>query len=142
VFDSAARCTDFPRTGDTLHRAYAKLSALDGMGPFMAGQVIADLKETPVLKRAKDWSDWCAPGPGSMRGLNRIRGNPLDKKWKDAAFINALVELRRDMARLAPIAADLCLQDLQNCLCEFDKMERTLHGEGTPRARYRPNQAG
>ena len=28
------------------------------------------------------------------------------------------------------------MQDLQNCLCEFDKYVRVYNGEGTPRSRY------
>lgn len=27
-------------------------------------------------------------------------------------------------------------QDLQNCLCEFDKYERVRMGQGRPRSRY------
>jgi hypothetical protein len=31
---------------------------------------------------------------------------------------------------------DLHAQDLQNCLCEFDKMERARLGEGKPKRRF------
>lgn len=30
----------------------------------------------------------------------------------------------------------LCAQDIQNCLCEFDKYERVRLGEGAPKQRY------
>lgn len=100
--------------------------------------MVADVKHTPMLRRAKDWWGWAAPGPGSIRGLNRLRGYSIAKMWKQSAFVSALIGLRQELKRYAPVAAELCLQDLQNCLCEFDKWERVLHGEGTPRARYWP----
>jgi hypothetical protein len=31
-------------------------------------------------------------------------------------------------------------QDLQNCLCEFDKYERARLGQGVPKQIYTPNQ--
>jgi hypothetical protein len=33
----------------------------------------------------------------------------------------------------------LSAQDLQNCLCEFDKFERVRLGEGKPKRRFRPH---
>jgi hypothetical protein len=33
---------------------------------------------------------------------------------------------------------DLHAQDIQNCLCEFDKYERVRLGEGTPKQLYKP----
>ena len=33
---------------------------------------------------------------------------------------------------------DLHAADLQNCLCEFDKMERVRLGEGKPKRRFVP----
>jgi hypothetical protein len=142
LFNRAWAYNDPPRRGDTLAQAHAKLCAIRGVGSFMGAQIVADIKHTPLLKHARDWHDWAAPGPGSQRGLNRVHGYPLTKKWSDSAFISALGDLRGELRRHAPIVADLCLQDIQNVCCEFDKMERVLHGEGKPRARYRPDQAG
>ena len=138
LFDRAWAMKDPPRTGDSLRDAYGKFMALFGVSSFMAAQFVADLKYTPILRKAKDWWVWAAPGDGSMRGLNRLQGLPLNKKWRDDAFLAVLMELRPRLAKLAPIAGELCLQDIQNCLCEFDKFERELHGEGHPRARYVP----
>ena len=111
--------------------AYTKLTRIDGVGSFMAAQIIADLKHTPVLKRARDWWDWAAPGPGSSRGLNAVLGTDCDWRTRPVRFIELLQELRRDLRPLTPIATELCLQDLQNCLCEFFKYER-----GNSRSRY------
>ncbi len=125
-----------PCKGDTLQAAYRKLLGVFGIGSFMAAQVIADLKQTPVLQSANDWWCWAAPGPGSQRGLNRVLGRQTKAKWDDYSFVRALIDLRRQLQPHAPIVGELCLQDLQNCLCEFDKFERTANGEGAPRAKY------
>src|SRR5690606_16116142 len=44
-----------------------RLQTISGIGSFLAAQVIADLKYTPVLaeENVPDWWEWCAPGPGS-----------------------------------------------------------------------------
>lgn len=129
-----------PVKGDTLAQAHAKLMDGNhcGMGSFMAAQVIADCKYSDLLDKADDWWDWCAPGPGSQRGLSRLLNTDFHRFRQDV-FIEKLTQLRKEIKR--EINATLCLQDLQNCLCEFDKFERTLWGEGRPRSRYKPNGA-
>lgn len=139
----------FDRTWDELHKdfhkhetcqaAYEALSTVNGIGSFMAAQVVADLKYTALLKDAEDWMDFVAPGPGSQRGLNRITGYALGNKWNNRDFTTMLMALRQDSARLLPMVRDLHLQDLQNCLCEFDKYERVLHNQGKPRSQYYPS---
>ena len=136
TLDGAWNSAEPVRKGDTLAVAYRKLSSIYGVGSFLAGQVIADLKHTPILKAASDWWDWCVPGNGSGRGLNRVRGCDVKRRWTDDSFMQSVTELRKELGRRAPVVSGLCLQDLQNCLCEFDKWERTLHGEGRPRRRY------
>lgn len=103
------------------------------VGPFIAGQVIADLKQTKHLAKAKDWWSWAAIGPGSARGLNRLSGRPL----KFGVSQNqGLSEMREVRMRLGELGDQLCLQDIQNCLCELDKYVRVLNGEGKPRSGY------
>jgi len=102
------------------------------VGPFIAGQVIADLKQTAHLHGADDWYTWAALGPGSARGLNRLHGRdlrfPINQK-------HGLQEMRE--IRIQANLTDLCLQDVQNCLCEYDKYSRVLKGQGKPRSGYR-----
>jgi len=101
------------------------------VGPFIAGQIIADLKHSIVLEQAEDWYDWAAIGPGSARGLNRLHGRPLSDPVTQA---KGLIEMREVKAKLG--RTDLCLQDIQNCLCEFDKYQRVKLGQGKPRSGY------
>ena len=139
MLDNLHRQPHHPHTGDTLAVAHAALMAGDhnGMGNFMAAQVIADCKHTRLLSNAPDWWDWCAPGPGSQRGLSRLLGMGDEfQHFRADTFIEKLSQLRKEIQH--EIKIKLCLQDLQSCLCEFDKFERTLWGEGRPRSRYKP----
>jgi len=105
------------------------------VGPFIAGQVIADLKYTSHLREAKDWWDWAAIGPGSMRGLNRLFERGLKDKITQE---QGLEELREVASHLQQYKSQyLHLQDVQNCLCELDKYERVVWGEGKPKSGYK-----
>jgi hypothetical protein len=53
-----------------------------GWGPFMAGQIVADLRHTRYLCDAPDVGRWAPLGPGSTRGLNRLAGRPLKQSMK------------------------------------------------------------
>lgn len=127
-----------PRLGDTLASYHARMTKCNGMGSFMAAQVVADLKYVSPLCAATDWYSWAASGPGSRRGLNRVLGRPVQAPWKEADWLKELRKLHLeimptlDRAKLQTLHA----QDLQNCLCEFDKYMRTLNGEGRPRSTY------
>lgn len=122
----------------TLAETHKRLLQINGIGSFMAAQIIADLKHTPWLFKAEDWGDWAAPGPGSLRGLSRVRGLGTGSTWRVSAFVPELLKLREELKPLIDerIYARLCLQDLQNCLCEYDKYCRVLYGQGRPRSTY------
>lgn len=127
--------------GMCLKDAHKILTNVPAIGTFMSAQIIADLKQTPVLKSAEDWWDWAAQGPGSKRGLNRIMGLNLDTRWSQEEFCSALIILR-DKLYSMPVMKNfryVCLQDLQNCLCETDKFLRLEQG-GKVRAKYQSQQ--
>lgn len=128
-----------PNKHDTLASFHARLekSGLT-VGSFIAGQVVADLKYVRPLHDSTDWWTWAAMGPGSMRGLNRVIGLPVEQKWKQGPWLERLQELAaliEPLVRKASMAR-LHNQDLQNCLCEFDKYERVRLKEGRPRSLY------
>jgi hypothetical protein len=134
----AARKQLRPQVADTLATVHTRLCTFTGMGSFMAAQVIADIKYAPPLSKAKDWWTFAASGPGSRRGLNRVLERPVDAPWREELWKAALGRLADDIAPLVRKARmePLHNQDLQNCLCEADKMWRTQNGEGRPRATY------
>ena len=127
-----------PRKTDTLAQFHARLMTYRDMGSFMAAQVVADTKFHGVLAKATDWWTWAAPGPGSTRGMNRITGRDIKTRWEDDYWWGTLNELGVKINVLAHTAGmpRISAQDLQNCLCEWDKYERARLGEGRPKQRY------
>lgn len=125
-------------SGEPLRALYDRLSKFQGMGSFLAAQVVADSKYLPALRKAPDWWTFAASGPGSRRGLNRVIGSAPDAPWREHEWHKVLTELAETVAPMVAGAdmSRLHNQDLQNCLCEFDKYERTRLGEGRPRATY------
>ena len=112
-----------------------------GWGPFMAYQVVVDLRHTRYLRNAPDINTWAALGPGSRRGLNRLSGRPLDYPLKQAEGLEEmrLLWAEQDQHR-APWVPPIELSDIQNCLCETDKWLRAKSGEGRPRSHYVPGR--
>lgn len=124
-----------PRAGDTLASFAERVVAVKNQGRFMVGQMIADAKYAdPVLKRAADWSTWAISGPGSRRGMNRVVGRDKADAWREQDWKATMDVLRPELLRMLPF--ELHAQDVQNCLCEFDKYERVRLGEGRPRSTY------
>ena len=118
-----------------------ELTKFYGWNTFLAGQVAADLTYYPQeLGLAEDLYEWAPMGPGSSRGLNRLLGRPLNKSWEQSEFNAALRNIRIDISEHVGLE-DLTLHDVQNCMCELDKMWRVLSGEGAPRSIYVPERA-
>lgn len=111
-----------------------------GMGGFMVAQIIADYKYADPFRNAPDWYTFAASGPGSRRGLNRVLGRDKNSPWKEDSWYSELINLKSWLVKRwnphgLPLPA-IHTQDVQGCLCEFDKYERVRLGEGTPRSLY------
>ena len=126
-----------PTEGDSLASFAARLRILNGLAGFMVGQVVADMKYVNPLLQAHDWVTWAGSGPGSRRGLNRMVGREPGANWKEPEWHGYLMEL---LALVKSNGFDLHAQDLQNCLCEFDKYQRVVLGEGVPKQLYAPSE--
>lgn len=135
----------YASSGPLLARRYEDYKLFEGMASFMSAQVIADLKNTPghPLFLADDWSTWSAMGPGSLRGLEWFHGRKISRS--DRAYTEAINSVRDYLLANHMKAASLLLdqnhnginmQDLQNCLCEFDKYMRVLNGTGRSKRGY------
>jgi hypothetical protein len=107
----------------------------DGLGSFMRGQIIADLKYLQFMLDVQDWWTWATPGPGSMRGLNIVFDREMNAPWPQGTWLNNLIILSEVVnPKLEEIGIGrLHNQDLQNCLCEFSKYTKASRGTGRPR---------
>jgi len=121
-----------------LQEIYEQIQSI-GLGSFMRAQLIADLKYLPFLKNAQDWWTFAAPGPGSLRGLNVLTGNDMNARWNEQEWLEQLTVLNNIVTpSLEKVGiSKLHNQDLQNCLCEFSKFEKTRMGKGRPRQVFR-----
>jgi alpha-glutamyl/putrescinyl thymine pyrophosphorylase clade 1 len=126
------------------------LHALPGIGGFMAGQVVADLRW--VLDDPSFWRDrmtWAPPGPGSSRGMKYLLGlsSPDDMagRGKDLSelqflrYLPALIKIARTHRVVGPIFKERKLEahDIQNTLCELGKYVRVKNG-GHAKNNYPP----
>jgi hypothetical protein len=126
-----------PREGDTLMSWHLQLMKHNGMGNFIAAQVVADLKHfDPYLLHAPDHATFVAPGPGSIRGLSVIEGRKI-KAVKE--FRSALECLDKKISPMVKAAGmpPVDRQDLQNCLCEYSKYMRAINTGQMPKQKYR-----
>lgn len=118
----------FYRSDLTCVEVYKKLLKVDGLGTFLAAQVVADLKNDRYLVNATDKHSFAAIGPGSKKGMDYLL-IPGKRPTNDRNFLEYLGWLRHSLNRDPVIKAmEIDNQDLQNCLCEFSKyMGHLLH---------------
>ena len=112
---------------DTCQQAWEDFQGAPRVGSFIAAQIVADLKHTSVLSSAADKDTFCAPGPGSMNGLNWLMGKSMHTNWSQPEFQKVVNELRDLVSDVEPMDA----QDMQNVMCEIFKYQR-----GSSRSKY------
>lgn len=123
----------------SMEETWRALCGIRGLGSFLAGQVAADLRWA-MSGAWRDKGTWAPPGPGSLRGMNRLHGRPPNspaavRNW-DQEFPDYLHLVKAHLP--SDLTKRLEAIDLQNVLCETDKYTRVLLGEGRPKQLYRP----
>lgn len=125
---------------DSMRITWENLQKFRGVGSFIAGQIMADLRH--VLEG--DWLDhmeWAPIGPGSRRGMRRMLGLPAPGPMRQDQFDKALPVLWDRLMSYSDVSEIYdnrhCeAMDLQNCLCEFDKYNRLKFENGHVRSGY------
>lgn len=123
-----------------------------GWGPFMAYEVVTDLRHTRYLRNAPDIWAWANAGPGAIRGLNRLYGRDLAAKPRPEQTNAEMIELMQELNALdargfnetfgppqlgSPhVGPRFEARDIEHTLCEFDKYERVRLNEGKMRSKY------
>lgn len=117
-----------PVSGEALEAFAVRLSASYGVASFLTGQVVADIKYAAPYLSAPDWHRFVLSGTGSRRGLSRLLGRPDVQKtwqWEEKEWRKLVLALQDGVNAALPKGWEpLHAQDLQNCLCEFDKYQR------------------
>jgi len=119
----------------SVERVVEAMTKCFGISTFMAGQVVADLTYTSL--EFEDTYTYAPKGPGSTRGLNRLKHKTLLAGFTQQEFNQRVMMLNKAISEKLKID-DLTAHDVQNCLCEFDKYCRTILAEGAPKQLYKP----
>ena len=116
------------------------------MGPFMAYEVVTDLRHTCLLENAEDIMTWANAGPGAMRGLNRLTGRDLSFSQRSHNWNKEMIDLYETVIDrihygLSSIKPEhnYELREIEGGLCEFDKYSRIFKKEGRTRSIYKHN---
>jgi hypothetical protein len=119
------------------------LQRITGIGSFLAGQIVADLKNTKEhpLYNAPDKKEFVVPGPGSIRGLNwwyagSEKGPVNERNFSRYFSVQGPRQQVDTYFENDPSMPYIDGQDLQNCLCEFDKYCRVRTGTGRSKRKY------
>ncbi len=123
--------------GSTLEEAWSDLKTLHFMGPFMAYEVVTDLRFTPILDQAKDIMTWGNLGPGAIRGMSWVQhGNPdaltgsASSQRKMLAQMAELLEMSKDPQYWPSEWPNWEMHEVEMWLCEFSKyMKSKIYGE-------------
>lgn len=129
------------RSWEAGYRELTKLEGFGGFG-FMAKEVLQDYLLCRPGMWCKDRNTWSPMGPGARRGINRLLGRPVNSPGNEVFFIADLIKVhgRVNVELVGTGIKPLTAHDVQFCLCEFDKYERTRLGQGHPRNRYTPTK--
>lgn len=124
---------DYPSSLEKTWERFQRIHYV-GWGPFMAYEVVTDLRHTRYLRDAEDIFSWANAGPGALRGLNRLYGRPLKASNRKAC--GEMHDVLLSVSRTLRPPWKFEIRDIEHSLCEFDKYERVRLGEGTPRSSY------
>lgn len=115
----------------TLGEVAEVLCRTEGIGAFVANQVVTDLRYMPQFEMAEDWNSFLMCGPGTSRGLNHLSGRPVRKTSPQEQLVGEVIALREKVQKNAAIRNSRLrgdvfedINNLSNCLCEFDKYVR------------------
>ena len=135
----------------TMQGTAKHLHSLPGIGGFMAGQVVADLRWVLPEEPWDDRMVWAPPGPGSSRGMKYLLGlsSPNDMAGRGAdlsetqflRYLPTLIFIAKRHPTVGKVFKDRKLEahDIQNTLCELSKYVRVKNG-GHAKNKYPPKE--
>ena len=136
VWDGRADVFRAIEQAGTLEATWAAFTKFPHIADFTSYEFVTDLRWTHLLRSAPDILTWANPGPGAMRGLNRLYDRPLNKNQQKHLFVcemRAVLEASRNPENWPSYWPKLEMREVEHTLCEMDKYLRTKNGEGRPR---------
>lgn len=124
--------------GASCAQASRALQGIEGVGSFLAAQIVADLKNTKdhPLSKSGDRDIFVEHGPGSLRGASWFHFAEPNRVGP-TSFLHYFNEVRKYVDAHWPDDVPMVdNQDLQNCLCEYDKFMRVTNGTGRSKRGY------
>ena len=132
-----------------IERMVSEICRYPNLGNFLGYEVASDLRWTWVLENASDILTWANPGPGAMRGLNRLEGGKpgLDHRGfiirhtyveDPIGKMNKLMDILNKRLKFMP---KFEMREAEHICCEFDKYERALWEDGGRMKRRYPGGA-
>ncbi len=121
-----------------LQKMWSALRKFEGFGPFIAYEVVSDLRHTDYYD-GSDHMSWANTGPGARRGINRLYyGSKHGQGERDEFYLQAMRDLLFESKQcLGKHVPKLEMRDIEHSLCETDKYLRAKLGEGSPKERFR-----
>jgi hypothetical protein len=132
------------RANPTLEAATRIIQQYPFIGPFIAYEVVSDLRYTPLLFNAPDIMTWANAGPGACRGLSwLITGNDMTLKYNSKAAREESVKLMQELLERSqsedywPAAWPRWeMREVEHWLCEYYKYVRVKYLDQPMKRRY------
>lgn len=127
----------------TLQDAWKDLKRIPFIGPFLAYEIVSDLRWTHILCNSSDIMTWANFGPGATHGLGRVfhgYNKHFDRNSsEDQEIMNSLARKLLDKAHQHWPSEwrPWEMREVEHWLCEYDKYCRGEANERLKR-RYRP----
>ena len=119
-------------TARTLREAHAALMQVPYLGPFMAYEVVTDLRHTCLLATAHDIMEWCSLGPGATRGLQWLTGQEFSRASQQELMLGVCQELLEQAGGASNWPKNWPkweMREVEHWLCEYDKWKRGKAGQ-------------
>lgn len=132
-----------PTWGNSLEGAWSDIKECSYLGPFLAHEIVQDLRWTPVLSNATDINTWTNCGPGATKGMSQVifgeprrfnRGSREDQETMRQGMLQ-LLEMSWDGAHWPADWPEWELHEVEMWLCEYFKIVRIQNG-GVGKRRY------
>lgn len=119
----------------SLESAHAALLKVPFLGPFLAYELVTDLRHTALLDTAPDINTWASAGPGAIRGLGwLVASDPGTFRYggrKNQAEANTMMQQLLEQSRSLWAYPDRPweMREVEHTLCEYDKLRRAQGGQ-------------